>query len=179
MSAAEFPRPVAVDAIRPGGLEQAIEAKPAERIALAARFAIPAVESLRATFTVRASPNNPGRYEVEGQAEARLLLTCSVSAEDYQHGVAEKIRAIFISGTIPAHTEDMAIDYEWDDPEPVENGMIDLGELAAQHIFLAIPAYPRKPGVQSPLPGDDAPDSAPLAQKSPFAVLQRLKEHKT
>ena len=33
-----------------------------------------------------------------------------------------------------------------DPPEPIENGMIDLGRLATDVLYLAIDPYPRKPG---------------------------------
>ena len=167
----EFSRPFPVETVKSGGLTQTIEASPPECAALATRYAIPAVEALSATLTVR---SNAGRYEVEGQAEARLMLTCSISAEDYVQPVEASIRAVFVAGPVPAHTEDMPIDYEWDDPEPLDNGIIDLGELAAQHILLAIPAYPRKPDAGWSGPSDEDPEAEP-PKKSPFAVLQELK----
>jgi hypothetical protein len=33
-----------------------------------------------------------------------------------------------------------------DSPEPIDNGIIDLGRLATDVLFLAIDPYPRKPG---------------------------------
>jgi uncharacterized metal-binding protein YceD (DUF177 family) len=174
----EFSRPFPVDTLRAGEIEQTIEASALERTALAARFAIPGIEALAATLTVRVNPLIAGRYEVEGQARAALSLTCSVSAEEYTHPIETVIRAVFVAGPVPAHTEDMAIDYEWDDPEPLEHGIIDLGELVAQHILLAIPAYPRKPDAGWAGPSDEDPEVSPV-KESPFAVLQSLKEHKT
>ena len=170
----EFPRPFKIDGLPVGGTTRTIEANQAESAALAVRFSIPAIEALSATLTIR---ENTGRYEVEGQAQARLLLLCGVSAEEYQHGLDIPVRAVFVAGPVSAHTEDMEIDYEWDDPEPLENAAIDLGELVAQHIVLALPTYPRKPGAGWEGPTDEAPD-ATQTKKSPFAVLQSLKEHK-
>jgi uncharacterized metal-binding protein YceD (DUF177 family) len=174
----EFSRPFSVETLKAGEIEQSITASHNECTALAARFAIAGVESVKATLRVRSSPLMPGRYEVEGQASATLVLTCSVSADEFPYSVDETIRAVFLSGPIPTHTEDMEIDYEWDDPEPLEHGIIDLGELVAQHIFLAIPAYPRKPDAGWEGPTDEDAEILP-AKKSPFAVLQGLKEHKT
>ena len=44
----------------------------------------------------------------------------------------------------PADSDD---DYQMvEPPEPIENGVIDLGRLAADVIYLAIDPYPRKEG---------------------------------
>ena len=42
--------------------------------------------------------------------------------------------------------EDPDVDLEDDEVEPIINGIIDLGELAAQHLGVALDPYPRKPG---------------------------------
>ena len=57
-----------------------------------------------------------------------------------------------------------------DPPEPIENGLIDLGRLATDALFLAIDPYQRKPdAVFEPLV--TAPDPA----DHPFAALTALK----
>ena len=33
-----------------------------------------------------------------------------------------------------------------DPPEPIENGIIDLGRVATDALYLAVDPYPRKPG---------------------------------
>ncbi|MEM6491718.1 MAG: DUF177 domain-containing protein, partial [Pseudomonadota bacterium] len=58
-----------------------------------------------------------------------------------------------------------------DAPEPVDGDAIDLGELAAQALSLALDPHPRAP---------DAPDDASYAEAdsappSPFAKLAVLK----
>ncbi len=57
-----------------------------------------------------------------------------------------------------------------DPPEPIDNGMIDLGRVATDALFLAIDPYPRKPdAVFEPLV--DAADP----EDHPFAALKALK----
>ena len=52
-------------------------------------------------------------------------------------------------------------------PDPIIEGRIDLGALAAEFLALGLDPYPRKPGVDFAAPADA---SAPA---SPFAVLGR------
>ena len=57
-----------------------------------------------------------------------------------------------------------------DPPEPIENGIIDLGRLATDALYLAVDPYPRKPdAVFEPLV--EAPDP----EDHPFAALKALK----
>jgi hypothetical protein len=56
-----------------------------------------------------------------------------------------------------------------DPPEPIENGVIDLGRLATDVLFLAIDPYPRKPGaVFKPVVTAADPED------HPFAALKAL-----
>ncbi|MGH6890961.1 MAG: hypothetical protein ACREEP_01765, partial [Dongiaceae bacterium] len=62
----------------------------------------------------------------------------------------------------------------------VMDGWIDLGELAAEQLGLAIDPYPRKPDAQIPAEWTAEPASEPPAAKrpNPFAALEKLKVHK-
>jgi uncharacterized metal-binding protein YceD (DUF177 family) len=65
---------------------------------------------------------------------------------------------------------------EKDDPEPIINGKIDVGDLVVQHLSLALPQYPRAHGVS--WNNDDEPEvSTPGAEKrpNPFAALKDWK----
>ena len=64
----------------------------------------------------------------------------------------------------PAHEED-------DPPDPIVDGKIDLGALAAEFVALALDPYPRKPGARFE-PVDVEPDR----ERIPFAGLARLKK---
>jgi len=57
-----------------------------------------------------------------------------------------------------------------DPPEPIESGIIDLGRLATDALYLAIDPYPRKPDtVFEPLVEPVDPED------HPFAALKALK----
>ena len=53
-----------------------------------------------------------------------------------------------------------------DEPDPLVDGKIDLGALAAEFFALGLDPYPRKPGVAFEPPAEPEP------QATPFAVLR-------
>jgi len=55
--------------------------------------------------------------------------------------------------------------------EPVEDGIVDIGEAVAQQLSLVLDPFPRAAGVAAP---EDAPGGPAAA--SPFAALSRWKE---
>lgn len=173
MSKLEFSRPLAVDEIIGAGTTVTIEADAAERERLAGRFSIPAIESL--TADIRVTARTLGLvYVVEGSLKADVVQSCVVSLEPVRSTVEQEFSGTFHRATAAlAEGDVMVVDPtdESDDPEPLEHGVIDLGELVAQHLSLALDPYPRKPDIslEQILPSQE--DGMP----TPFAALQRLK----
>ena len=58
--------------------------------------------------------------------------------------------------------------------DPVMEVWIDIGELVAQHLSLALEPYPRRPGVTFAGIDDDADAGSP-GVTNPFEVLAKLK----
>ena len=77
----------------------------------------------------------------------------------------------------PKPADSIKISMDSDPPEPVEDGHIDLGAVAAEFLALGLDPYPRKPGIAFSGDGlvaeqDEAPEEKP---DNPFAALARLK----
>ena len=164
MSDIEFSRPIRVDSLPRGGLEQKIEASPAERAALAALNGLPAIERLVASFRIVKWGKG---VRVDGELSAKVTQTCIVSLEPFEVEIGEPIAAKFLPGDAkapqieaPAHAFD-----ELDAPDPLIDGRIDLGGLASEFLTLALDPYPRKPGVAF------APPAAEPEPGSPFDRL--------
>ena len=51
----------------------------------------------------------------------------------------------------------------WNGPEPLIDGVVDLGALATEFLILGLDPYPRKPGAVFELPQDVKPDPGPFA----------------
>jgi hypothetical protein len=76
---------------------------------------------------------------------------------------------------------DLELDVEGAEaPEPVLDGWIDLGELAAEQLGLAIDPYPRKPDAELPAEWKAEPGAEPAVTErpNPFAALEKLKADK-
>lgn len=147
---AEFSRTIPVDRLRRGAVSEHIEANEHERQALAERFELEAIGRLTADVRLEALPNDMVR--VSGRLEAAVVQTCVVSLESVPATVAENFSALFAPPEMIGDEDgDLDIDFEAlaeaedDLPEPIVNHRIDIGELTAQHLSLALDPYPRAP----------------------------------
>lgn len=147
---AEFSRTIPVDRLRRGVVSEHIEANEHERQALAERFELEAIGRLTADVKLEALPNDMVR--VSGRLEAAVVQTCVVSLESVPATVSENFSALFAPPELIGDEDgDIDIDFEAlaeqedDLPEPIVNHRIDIGELTAQHLSLALDPYPRAP----------------------------------
>jgi uncharacterized metal-binding protein YceD (DUF177 family) len=165
--------PILVAQIPDTGLHRDMEADPAVRAAIADVGGLREVRSAKASLDV--TPMSGGRFHVAGHVRARIGQNCVVTLEDIESDIDEPIDLIFAP---PEQIPEMAAlvdeaaesDEEVPDPpEPIENGMIDLGRVATDALYLAVDPYPRKPGaVFEPLVEAADPED------HPFAALKAL-----
>lgn len=169
----EFSRPIAVEALAAGAVFSDAAA-PEECAALARRFGVDGVRAL--SFRIEASPWGPGGLRLRGLAEARLAQVCVVTLEPLETAVSEPVdRFLAPAGRLEA--AQALLDPDLDEaPEPL-GGSVDLGEIAAEAVALAIDPYPRAPGAAFEGARSAPPGVAPLTdeQTRPFAVLAALK----
>ena len=166
--------PIAVAQIPETGLHRDIEADQAIRSAVADVGGLREVLSVQASFDV--TPERGGRFHVAGHVRARIGQTCVVTLEEMETDIDEPIDLTFAP---PEQIPEMSAlvdeagesDEETPDPpEPIENGMIDLGRVATDALYLAVDPYPRKPGAVFE-PVVEAADP----EDHPFAALKALK----
>ena len=74
-----------------------------------------------------------------------------VTLEPIENEIDEEVDLIFAPAEEIAQRRSLSMSDEGESavaepPEPIENGMIDLGRLAADALYLAIDPYPRKQG---------------------------------
>ena len=151
---------VAADRIGAAGLEVTVEADSGALDALTRRMGIPAVEALRCVFRlVRLTADT---IQAEGRLQAQVVQTCVISLEDFPAAIDERFRVRFV----PAGQESDDPDPEADDEIGYADGMLDLGEAAAEQLALAMDPYPRAPGAELPELGVDTVGH-------PFAALRR------
>ena len=141
--------------------EYVVEATPEECAALARRLRIPAVSSLRCAMRGR---RRGEVVDVKGVLAARVVQECVVTAEPIEQDVSE----LFAVQCVPEGQENEDDDPDSVDQVPYRGDVIDLGELAAEQLALALDPYPRSPGATLPSVHDDA--------AHPFASLLKRQQ---
>lgn len=165
--------PVVVAQIPDTGLHRAFEASDTIRAAMADIAGLREVMAASASFDL--TLKSGGRVHVTGEVHARIGQTCVVTLDPIENEISEMIDLMFApSEQIPSLSalaeEAAASDEEIPDPpEPIVNGVIDLGRLATDALFLAIDPYPRRPDATFEPPAEivDPADH-------PFAALKAL-----
>lgn len=165
-----FSRVVRVDAIPRDGQTLMIEAQAAEREALASFLGLPAIAAL--TATLRLEPWDRGGARVSGSVHGECTQTCVVSLDPFPATVDEAVDVRFAPQTgahspSPGPKETQTVSLEEDDePDPVIDGKVDLGALAAEFFALGLDPYPRKPGATFDPPTESR------EEENPFAALR-------
>ncbi len=163
--------PIPVVQIPESGLHREFEADQATREAMAEIAGLRNIPSASASFDM--ALKRGGRVQVTGRVRARIGQTCVVTLDPIENEIDEEIDLVFappgqIAGE--SHLSDVVDatvtpDSETaDPPEPIINGVIDLGRLATDVLFLAIDPYPRKPdAVFEPYVEPAEPEDHPFA----------------
>ncbi|MBR0788992.1 DUF177 domain-containing protein [Bradyrhizobium manausense] len=171
--------PVIVAQIPDTGVHRKLEASAAERQAMADLAGLRDVLSAHAEFDVE--PKSGGRVQVTGRVQARVGQTCVVTLDPIESEIDEEVDLTFAPEAETRRLEDLIEEGQDDEdppevadpPEAIVNGIIDLGRIATDALFLAIDPYPRKPGVVF-----EAEVTAPDPEDHPFAALKALQDNK-
>jgi uncharacterized metal-binding protein YceD (DUF177 family) len=159
----EFSRLVPVARLGTEPFRQEIAATEEERIALARRFDLLALDRLQASVELVRQAR--GTILLRAAFDADFVQSCVVTLDPVPGAMSERFSLLYG----PAEAEDSAGAAEDDLAfEPLSADAIDLGEAVAQEFSLALPPFPRSPeaAVEAEEP---MPDS-----ESPFAALSRL-----
>jgi uncharacterized metal-binding protein YceD (DUF177 family) len=163
-------RKVSIAGLPASGAVLRIEADEAERKAIAAAYGLPSVA--RFIADLRVSPDGRGGARLKGEINAEFERVCILTLENFPVSSREPVEAAFSPGAGQARAEeDVEVEIDMaDPPEPVENGMAEIGSVLCEFFALSLDPYPRKPGASfDPPEAADKPDN-------PFAALARLKD---
>ncbi len=166
--------PVVVAQIPETGLHRDIEASARERKVMAEVAGLREILSARASFDM--VPKSGGRVQVSGRVYARIGQTCVVTLDAIENEIDEEVDLEFAPPEEIPQLSDLVEEAERsgeevpDSPEPIVNGMIDLGRVATDALFLGIDPYPRKPGAVF-----EQQVAADKPEDHPFAALGALK----
>ncbi|MFZ2869591.1 YceD family protein [Zavarzinia sp.] len=178
----EFSRPLRAESVHVRGRTEKLTATPAECAALARRFDIISVESLRAEIELR--PHRRDGLALTGRLVADVTQACVVSLEPVPAHVEVAFERVFEPGAEDPEAgfsvEDLFDPDAEDPPEPLIDGIVDLGEVVAEELALSLDPYPRAPGAEIPAQYRAEPEDAAEKAEStkaqgthrPFAVLK-------
>jgi hypothetical protein len=155
----EFSRLVALTVERSGHVAFDIVADVAERRALADRFGLPEIKRLAATG--RFSPGRGETWMLAARIEAEVVQNCVITLDPIDQQLHDDLTLVFASDA-PDGTE---VEFGLDDAEILPpDRMVDIGEIVAQQLSLALDPFPRKPGAS-------LPEYEKSASDKPLAVL--------
>ena len=165
----EFARPQRVDTI--GGEPRTVEidADAQERAALAKRFDLIGIERLTGRFTIR---RDAAGIVAEGRVAAAVTQACSITGDPLPATVDEPVALRFVPED-DAGQDEVELGDNDIDVIPYDGGAIDLGEVAAETMALALDPFPRGPNAEAALK-----EAGVLSeeQAGPFGALAALKD---
>lgn len=159
----EFSRPLEVARVPNLGSHEKITADARECNALAKRFQVPKIHAISAEL--KAKSWRGGGMKISGLAFMDVDQESVVSLETFRSQMSVPVERYFLN--IPKGEENESEH----DIDPIENGVIDLGEVVAETIALELDPYPRMKGEAFTAVIEDDPANDEK-KPSPFNVLK-------
>ena len=158
---------------------------------LAGRLGVKSVDAIEATIKI-ARRFGEVSYHVTGTTKATLTQDCVVTLEPIKTTINDEFESFFADPDAAisiakarqeklsekGHGEFPLLD-EKEDPEPLVQDKIDLGELVTQYLSLSINPYPHAEGVDFENAMDPKDDEIDEAVQNPFAALKDWKDKLT
>ena len=146
--------------------------------ALAKRFGCVEISAFRVEATVTAL-RDEGQYRLKGRVQAHVVQSCVITLDPVPADLDLHLDLLLL----PEDAEDVPEgEIEEDDFETYSDNEIDLGELAAIELALALDPYPRAPEVSladiGPGGGDkgfEVLEEGYVSRNRPFEALAALK----
>lgn len=166
----EFSRLVPLSRLGAGPFRQDITATEAERVALAQRFDLVALDRLCAAVELIRHGNDMVLLRAAFSAE--FVQSCVVTLDPVEGALSEQFTLLYAPPQMEAEAGETVEDEVAF--EPMVGNAIDVGEAVAQQFSLALPPFPRSPGAILDAETPPAADAGPIA-----AALSRLVRNQT
>lgn len=170
-----FSRPYIAEEIPANGVTGLIEASEGERDQIAAALDLAALESFSMKFQL--SRAKPHHFKLSGRIVASAIQTCVVSLKPVRTKLDDEIDVEFWPpedvARIETDLESGSIPVPLEGPEPILDGIVDVGHLAYEHLASSLDLYPKAAGEQFEWNSPDA-QQEDVPSDRPFAELGRL-----
>lgn len=153
------------------GLDVTREANEETRAALAEALGIDACTRLVAQYAIR--PFESGRFELHGTAEMDAQQTCVVTLDPIERTYRVRLDVAYWPPELLGDSPGADIDSLADDPEPIEDGRLDVGRVIYEELASTVDPFPRKDEAAFEWKDEQAP-----TRDNPFAALEKLKRQK-
>jgi uncharacterized metal-binding protein YceD (DUF177 family) len=169
--------PVRVEDIKLRGSHIAVRTAAEQLPAIARHLGLASLEALEARYVATRSGDS---VKLEGTITAKLHQNCIVTLEPFPVALEIPVQLDFAPqeethlAAKRAEADEAKFDIEVmlneaDPPEPIVDGVLDLGAVTLEFLALGLDPYPRKPGASFEAGPADA------GVESPFAALAKLK----
>lgn len=131
---------------------------------------VPAVNSFEADIKLKFYKRQ-GRLDVWGEVKSVIGQISVISLEPFDKEYNTKFEITYDTNATYEEIKEQDVDIMADIPDIVENGEINLADIAIEHIALVLDDYPRKEGEVF----DQVIEDISPIRNTPFAVLEKLK----
>ncbi len=114
----------------------------------------------------------------QGCFGADVVQKCVVTLDPVKSRITSEFTSMFTEDNVHflPGAEITVSPEEGESPEPIENGIIDMGEMVAQQLALEIDLYPRSPRAKEMEDFETNDENG--KKSSPFSVLAKLRKKK-
>ena len=128
-----------------------------ERAVLTSRFGFAGLALLTATMNIKRA--GPVHWDVTGSLTAEVTQLCGVTGDLVPESVDFQIEERYGLD----HDEGVDVEFSLDGAEPLVDGAIDLGEIVAQSLAIAVDPWPRSARAPQNFQAGDGEKEHPLA----------------
>ena len=180
---------LAVEEIGDKPVRMTIAPNDAERTKLVQRLGLIGLDDFQADLKIARDPGKP-TIHIAGELTGTVIQNCVVTLEPVKSQVHEQFEAWYADPEqavplakarhdleVRKGQREVPILDESEDPEPIVDGQIDLGELVTQYLSLSLNPYPHAEGVDyEQLEEAKAARDKTDIRKNPFAALKDWKD---
>lgn len=169
----KFSYPIKIDELKQSEYTFVLDADKDELVDICSVLQVENVLQFRSSIKLKYNQREH-LLKVWGHVAAELELKSVISLENFEQKYDVPFELYFDTKATYHDIKELGADINADIPDIVENGTINLADIAMEQIALQIDDYPRAKGevFEYRCVGADAP----VEKENPFAILQKLKK---
>ena len=168
----DFSYPLKIDDLTQNEQSYHLCANKSELAELTTILKVENVKSFTADIYLKLNRKNH-RLDIKGEVKALLELKSVISLENFEKQYVAPFEYYYDTALTYQDVKDIDTGINVDIPEIIENGQIDLGQIAIEQLALVIDDYPKKEGEKFEFISEF--DEETTRVNHPFAVLEKLK----